>query len=70
MFVYHFDRACLFFYCVLFYSLYCHQNLEQRRVRTVLIEYVLIADVNDSDETAHELGALLKDRAIVLNVIP
>jgi adenine C2-methylase RlmN of 23S rRNA A2503 and tRNA A37 len=31
---------------------------------------VLIAGVNDSEETAHELGALLKNRAIVLNVIP
>jgi len=69
--------ACLFiiltvlvYSFIVFYSLHCHQNLEQRRVRTVLIEYVLIADVNDSDETAHELGALLKDRAIVLNVIP
>uniref|UniRef100_A0A0G4HPG4 Radical SAM core domain-containing protein n=1 Tax=Chromera velia CCMP2878 TaxID=1169474 RepID=A0A0G4HPG4_9ALVE len=38
----------------------------------VLVEYVLIADVNDSDETAHELGKLLAERAdsVMLNVIP
>eukprot|EP00039_Didymoeca_costata_P003194 m.65943 g.65943 ORF g.65943 m.65943 type:complete len:489 (+) comp11770_c0_seq1:289-1755(+) len=38
--------------------------------RNVLIEYVLISDINDSPETAHELGSLLQNRAIILNVIP
>jgi hypothetical protein len=38
----------------------------------VLVEYVLIADVNDSDETAHALGRLLHSRRanMMLNVIP
>ena len=35
----------------------------------MLIEYVLIADVNDSDETAHILGQLLQPRKVMLNVI-
>eukprot|EP00041_Stephanoeca_diplocostata_P032850 m.1065271 g.1065271 ORF g.1065271 m.1065271 type:complete len:498 (-) comp24219_c1_seq13:831-2324(-) len=46
------------------------QNAVCSRPRNVLIEYVLIANVNDSDETAHELGLLLRDRTIILNVIP
>eukprot|EP00050_Salpingoeca_kvevrii_P007918 m.299503 g.299503 ORF g.299503 m.299503 type:complete len:487 (-) comp14149_c0_seq1:184-1644(-) len=37
---------------------------------TVLIEYVLIADVNDSQDTAHELGQLLQGRPCTINVIP
>ena len=36
----------------------------------VLVEYVLIADVNDSEETAHALGRLLEPRSALLNVIP
>lgn len=32
--------------------------------------YVLIDGVNDSDSTAHELGELLANRAVVCNVIP
>lgn len=38
--------------------------------RHILVEYVLIANINDSAETAHELGTLLKNRKILLNVIP
>ena len=34
------------------------------------IRYVLIDGVNDSDSTAHELGELLANRAVVCNVIP
>lgn len=34
-----------------------------------MIEYVLIKDVNDSDETARELGELLEGRRCLLNVI-
>ena len=37
---------------------------------TVMVEYVLIADVNDSDAVAHELGQLLQHRTVLLNVIP
>ncbi|KAI8818722.1 uncharacterized protein EV422DRAFT_536625 [Fimicolochytrium jonesii] len=40
------------------------------RRRHILVEYVLIADVNDSQSTAHELGQLLKDREVLLNIIP
>lgn len=36
----------------------------------VMIEYVLIADINDSLEAAHELGRLLQGRPVVVNVIP
>jgi sorting nexin-8 len=34
------------------------------------VEYVLIANVNDSEETAKELGLLLQNRSVLLNVIP
>ncbi|KAJ3260805.1 sorting nexin [Boothiomyces macroporosus] len=40
------------------------------RRRHVLVEYVIIKDVNDSKEVAHELGALLKGRDVLLNIIP
>jgi hypothetical protein len=38
--------------------------------KRVLIEYILLGGVNDSAETAHQLGALLKGRDIVCNLIP
>lgn len=38
--------------------------------REVLIEYILIDNVNDSDEMAHTLGGLLKGKAVKVNVIP
>eukprot|EP00127_Corallochytrium_limacisporum_P002685 Clim_evm121s134 gene=Clim_evmTU121s134 len=41
-----------------------------RKRGKVMIEYCLIQGVNDSDETAHELGSLLRDRKVMLNVIP
>eukprot|EP00920_Eleutheroschizon_duboscqi_P019880 GHVT01047642.1.p1 GENE.GHVT01047642.1~~GHVT01047642.1.p1 ORF type:complete len:393 (-),score=18.62 GHVT01047642.1:534-1712(-) len=43
-----------------------------KRNQIVLIEYVLIDDINDSDNTAHELGKLLECRKdeVHLNVIP
>ena len=48
-----------------------NQNIERaNRKRHVLVEYVLIKDVNDDLETANALGMLLKDRAVLLNVIP
>ena len=39
---------------------------------TVMIEYILLAEVNDMPELAHELGAILKPRKnfILLNLIP
>jgi sorting nexin-8 len=47
-----------------------NQSTSLNRKRHVLIEYVLIADVNDSEEIAHELGNLLQHRSVLLNVIP
>jgi len=38
--------------------------------RRVLVEYVMLKDVNDSDEVAHQLGKLLKGRRVHLNLIP
>jgi sorting nexin-8 len=42
----------------------------KNRRRHILIEYVLIRDVNDSDEVAHDLGKLLQGKDVLLNVIP
>lgn len=36
----------------------------------MLIEYVMLAGVNDSEETAHTLGKLLQGRDLVVNLIP
>ncbi len=36
----------------------------------VFVEYVMLAKVNDNEEQAHQLGALLQGRAVVLNLIP
>lgn len=40
------------------------------RKRHILVEYVLIDQINDSEETAHELGNLLQGKDFYLNVIP
>jgi adenine C2-methylase RlmN of 23S rRNA A2503 and tRNA A37 len=44
----------------------------KNRKRKVMIEYILIRDVNDLEEHAHELGRLLHSRrgSILLNLIP
>ncbi|KAJ3087192.1 sorting nexin [Quaeritorhiza haematococci] len=42
----------------------------RNRRRHVLVEYVLIRSVNDSETVAHQLGALLRGRDVLLNVIP
>jgi len=47
-----------------------NQNKNKKTPRKILIEYVLIANVNDSIETARELGVLLEGRDVMLNVIP
>ena len=39
-------------------------------VLQVFVEYVMLAYVNDETEQAHQLGALLQGRAVVLNLIP
>lgn len=36
----------------------------------VFVEYVMLRRVNDSEEQANQLGALLQGRAVVLNLIP
>ena len=41
-----------------------------RTKRRVFVEYVVLAGVNDSEEVAHQAGQLLKDRDVVLNLIP
>ena len=46
------------------------QSQEKAKSKTVMIEYVLISGINDTDEVAHELGELLGARNIVLYVIP
>jgi sorting nexin-8 len=45
------------------------QAIAARRCK-VLFEYVLIADINDGDHVAHDLGQLLQPRSAMLNVIP
>ncbi|TPX35515.1 hypothetical protein SmJEL517_g02037 [Synchytrium microbalum] len=50
-----------------------HQNLSlpgNSRRRVVLVEYVLIANVNDSEPVANDLGRLLAGRNVLLNVLP
>lgn len=38
--------------------------------RRMMIEYIMIKGVNDQDEHAHELGRLLKNRNVQVNLIP
>ncbi|EDQ87591.1 uncharacterized protein MONBRDRAFT_33245 [Monosiga brevicollis MX1] len=46
------------------------QETSRRRRTHILIEYVLIDEVNSTEEVAHQLGHLLKDRDVLVNVIP
>nr|XP_024393400.1 uncharacterized protein LOC112290851 isoform X2 [Physcomitrium patens]XP_024393401.1 uncharacterized protein LOC112290851 isoform X2 [Physcomitrium patens] len=48
-------------------ALNSYQTISRRRV---LVEYVMLAGINDSDEVAHQLGTLLKDHNVTLNLIP
>ena len=36
----------------------------------IFVEYVMLHKINDSPETAHELGQLLKGRNMIVNLIP
>mmetsp|Transcript_1090 Transcript_1090/g.1423 ORF Transcript_1090/g.1423 Transcript_1090/m.1423 type:complete len:425 (-) Transcript_1090:30-1304(-) len=48
-------------------------HLESKKKKSgpkVLIEYVLLKDVNDSLELAHQLGNLLQGRDVIVNLIP
>jgi 23S rRNA (adenine2503-C2)-methyltransferase len=47
----------------------CRRYFELRR-RKVFVEYVMLADVNDSPEQARELAALLDGRTFKVNLIP
>jgi 23S rRNA (adenine(2503)-C(2))-methyltransferase len=38
--------------------------------RSVLVQYAMMGGVNDSDDTAHACGALLRGRQVILNLIP
>lgn len=42
------------------------------QLQQVMMEYILIAEVNSSDECAHRLGRLLADckALVMLNIIP
>ena len=40
------------------------------RKRHILVEYVIIKDVNDSVQVAHQLGKLLQNVSVLLNIIP
>lgn len=48
---------------------YVHDN-NPRHKKHVTIEYVMLAGVNDSDEHAHQLVALLEDLPSKINLIP
>lgn len=48
----------------------CHQYYGQDAKRPILYEYVMLAGVNDTDEDAHQLGALLKGTSSKVNLIP
>lgn len=48
-------------------ALNTYQTISGRRV---LVEYVMLAGINDSEEVAHQLGALLKDHEVTINLIP
>lgn len=45
-------------------------DLDGAVVLQVFVEYVMLARVNENEEQAHQLGALLQGRAVVLNLIP
>lgn len=56
-------KSCLFLHA-------CAARLSCAHQVAGMIEYILIAGVNDSKECAHLLGNLLKNRNVMLNVIP
>lgn len=45
-------------------------NYVEKTNKRIFYEYVMLRNVNDKDEHAHELGALLKDRLAHVNLIP
>jgi len=47
-----------------------NQKFKGRKKGRIMIEYVVIRDLNDSEECAHELGQLLQNRKCMINLIP
>ena len=47
-----------------------NKDSSKNRKKHIMIEYVLIANINDSVDCARELGLLLQGKEILLNVIP
>lgn len=52
-------------------AVYFYQDQAQSLKRkSVMMEYIMIAGINDSPECAHELGQLLQGREFIVNLIP
>ena len=47
-----------------------NQKFKGKKKGRIMMEYVVIKDVNDSEECAHQLGNLLKGRKCMVNLIP
>jgi sorting nexin-8 len=47
-----------------------NQKFKGRKKGRIMIEYVVIKGINDTDECAHELGSLLQSRKCMVNLIP
>jgi 23S rRNA (adenine(2503)-C(2))-methyltransferase len=47
-----------------------NQKYKGRKKGRIMMEYVVIKDMNDSEECAHELGQLLQNRKCMVNLIP
>jgi len=47
-----------------------NQKFKGKKKGRIMIEYVIIKNVNDSEECAHELGQLLRNRKCMINLIP
>lgn len=47
-----------------------HQYLQYARHRSIFVEYILLSGVNDSVEEARNLGILLHDMQVTVNLIP
>jgi 23S rRNA (adenine(2503)-C(2))-methyltransferase len=47
-----------------------NQKYKGKKRGRIMIEYVVIRDVNDSEQCAHELGILLSTRKCMINLIP
>eukprot|EP00808_Paulinella_micropora_P003296 g43672.t1 len=59
-------------YAMLCYAMLCYAKLCRCNdpKKQVMIEYIVIADLNDSEACAHELGKLLSGMPVMINLIP